>query len=170
MNTNQAAYWIALGVLALGLNSEYRHGRFETLHRAAERVDAVICQASTRAEETLASALGITGRRAIPTDRLFMAADRAEMARTQAEMLREQARARAEMIREQVRDEIRVQAEIRRAEIEQIRGRTRSELRLAGTGSGRVAVFCPKTGERIMVSAQPGNDESGDVEILSTFQ
>jgi len=26
MDTNKAAYWIALGVLALGLNNEYRQG------------------------------------------------------------------------------------------------------------------------------------------------
>ena len=37
MNTNKAAYWIALGVLALGLNSEYQHGRFVALHRVAGR-------------------------------------------------------------------------------------------------------------------------------------
>jgi hypothetical protein len=43
MNTNKAAYWIAVGVLALGLNSEYRHGNFAALHRVAERADSAFC-------------------------------------------------------------------------------------------------------------------------------
>jgi len=33
MDANKAGYWIAVGVLALGLNSEYRHGNFVALHR-----------------------------------------------------------------------------------------------------------------------------------------
>ena len=39
MDANKAAYWIALGVLALGLNSEYRRGNFEPLHRVASRAE-----------------------------------------------------------------------------------------------------------------------------------
>lgn len=176
MNPNKAAYWIALGVLALGLNSEYQHGRFVTLHRVAERADSVLCQIATRAEQTLAVATGMTSRHHIASDDLFAAADEGEIARAQSEMLRDQAREQAELVREQVRDEIRnqadvlrAQADIRRAEIEQFRSRMSSEFRLARTGNRRVAVVCPKTGERITVSEQPG-DDSDDVEVVSTFQ
>ena len=92
MNTNKAAYWIALGVLALGLNSEYRHGNFVALHRVADRAGAVLCRMATRAEQTLAVATVLTSRRGFPVDNLLASADRAEMARAQGELLRDQAR------------------------------------------------------------------------------
>jgi hypothetical protein len=58
MDTNKAAYWVALGVLALGLNSEYQHGNFAALHQVAERTSSTLCRISTRAAQTL-TALGI---------------------------------------------------------------------------------------------------------------
>ena len=119
MNTNNAAYWIALGVLALGLNSEYQHGRFVALHRVAERAGFELCRMATRAEQSLAVATGLMSRRGLPVDNLLASADRAEM---------------------------------RRAEIEQMRWRTRSQFGLARTADRRVTVVCPKTGARIAVS------------------
>jgi hypothetical protein len=56
MDTNKAAYWIALGVLALGLNSEYRHGSFVALHRVSEYAGSALCRMATRAEQTVAVA------------------------------------------------------------------------------------------------------------------
>jgi hypothetical protein len=176
MNTNSAAYWIAVGVLALGLNSEYQHGRFATLHRVAGRAGSVLCQLSVRAEQSLAVATGLTDRRANLRDSVLVAADQAEMAREQAQMVREEARAQAEMVREQVREQIlaqrdalRAQAEMRRAEVEQLRFRVRSDLRLANANSRRVAVLCPKTGARVMVSDDMQLDEnSPDVEVVDT--
>ncbi len=159
MDTNKAAYWIALGVLALGLNSEYQSGRFVALHRVADRAGAELCRLSTRAEESVLLATGVTSRRAMLADNVLAVADRGEMAREQAGMIREQARAQAELVREQVRNEIlaprevlRAQAGMRRAEIEQLRLQTRSEFRLARTADRRVVV-CPKTGARIVVDA-----------------
>ena len=149
MDTNKAAYWIALGVLALGLNSEYRKGNFVALHRVADRAGAEMCRLSTRAEEAVLLAASVTTRRAIVPDNVLAAADRGEMAREQADMIREQARA---------------QAEIQRAEIEQLRSRTRSEFRLARTAARRVVV-CPKTGTRVVVNAGAEfPDVSPDVE------
>jgi len=37
MHSTKAWYWVAAGVLALGLNSEYQHGRLQWAHRAVER-------------------------------------------------------------------------------------------------------------------------------------
>ena len=79
MNTNKAAYWIALGVLALGLNSEYQQGRFETLHRIAGQADSALWQISMRAKGTLALAKILMGREDFPTDNLLASADRAGM-------------------------------------------------------------------------------------------
>jgi hypothetical protein len=174
MNTDKAAYWIALGVLALGLNSENQHGHFGALHQAADRAGSVLCRVSARAAETLAFAIGRTDEGAVLPDDAVAAVDRAEMTRDQAETIREQARAQAEMVREQVRNEIvaqrdvlRAQAEMRRAEIEHRWG-MRSEFKLARTGDHRVAMICPKTGARVMVS-ESDIDGSPDVVVSDTF-
>ena len=177
MNTNKAAYWIALGVLALGLNSEYRHGSFVTLHRAVDRADSVLCRIATRAEETLAVARVRARHEDFPADGLFAATDRAELARVQAELLREQARDRAALLRDRVRDQIRAQAdvmraraEIQRAEIDQMRSRTRSEFRFASVSDRGVTVICPKTRARILVNADPESDESSpNIEVDDNF-
>jgi hypothetical protein len=176
MITNTAAYWIAVGVLALGLNSEYQHGRFVTLHRVADRASSVWCQLSVRAEESLAVTTGLTNRRASLRESVLVAADQAEMAQEQAQMIREEARAQAELVPEQVREQIlaqrdvlRAQAQMRRAEIEQLRWRVRSDLRLTNANSRRVAVLCPKMGARVMVSeGMQVVEDSPDVEVVDT--
>lgn len=49
MASSKAYYWLALAVLALGLNSEYHRGRLEPLHNLVSRsgmvVDCVVLQA-----------------------------------------------------------------------------------------------------------------------------
>jgi len=165
MDTNKAAYWIALGVLALGLNSEYQHGRFVALHRVADHAGAELCRLSTRAEEAVLLATGVTSRRGVLPDDVLAVADQGEMAREQADMIREQVR--NEMLAR--REVLRARAEMQRAEIEQIRLRTRSEFRLARTAARRVVV-CPKTGARVVVD--PGAefpDVSPDVEVEENF-
>src|SRR5256885_13155256 len=59
---NKALYWIALGVFALGLNSEYQQGNLSLIHRVADHTGAVICKIATRAKQTLAVARVLTGR------------------------------------------------------------------------------------------------------------
>jgi len=156
MNTNKAAYWIALGVFALALNSEYRHGNFVPLHRVSEYASSALCRMATRAEQTLAAARFLTGRQESAADDLLAADSRAEMARVQSELLRDQARDEAELLRDGVQaqaDVIRAQVETQLAEAEQIRLRMRSQFRLARTVNRRVTVVCPKTGVRIAVNA-----------------
>ena len=158
MDTNKAAYWIALGVLALGLNSEYQRGSFAGLHRVSEYASSTFCRMVAHAEQTLAVARVLTSRERFPVDGLLAATDGAEMAQAQEELLREQARDEAELLRDRLREEvqaqadvIRAQAETRRAEVEQIR--LRSQFRIARTVDRRVTVICPKTGTRIAVNA-----------------
>ncbi len=166
MDTNKAAYWIALGVLVLGLNSEYQHGRFVALHRVVERADSALCRITARAEQTLAFARAQKGREGVPVDDLVAEADVAEMTRAEGELLREQARDEAELLRDTVReqvsgeiraqaDAIRAQAEMRRAEVEQIKFGVRRQFRMARTVNRRVTAVCPTTGARIAVSAGP---------------
>ena len=158
MDTNKAAYWIALGVLALGLNSEYQHGSFVGLHRVAEHASSTFCRMVAHAEQTLAVARVLTSREPFPVDGLLAGTGGDETARDQEELLRDQARDEAELLRDRLREEvqaqadvIRAQAETRRAEIEQIR--MRSQFRIARTVDRRVTVICPKTGTRIAVNA-----------------
>jgi DNA-binding PucR family transcriptional regulator len=177
MDTNKAAYWIAVGVLALGLNSEYRYGGFVAVHRVAERAGSVLCRISTRAEQSLAVALGMTNRENLRAGDLLAADEGTEMARAEAEVAREQARARADMMRERVRDEIRAQAdvireqaEMERAQIEQMRWRTASQVGLARTANRRVMVVCPKTGTRITLRRGAELDDiAPDVETDDNF-
>jgi hypothetical protein len=156
MNTNKAAYWIAVGVFALALNSEYRHGSFVPLHRVSEYASSTLCRLATRAEQTLAVARFLTGRQEFAADDLLAANSGAEMARVQSELLRDQARDEAELLRDGVQaqaDVIRAQVETQFAEAEQIRVRMRSQFRLARAVNRRVTVVCPKTGARIVVGA-----------------
>src|SRR5437660_3738493 len=83
MDTNKAAYWIALGVFALALNGEYRHGSFVPLHRVSEFAASALCRMAAHAEQTLAVARVVRGRQEFPADNLLSANSRAEMARAQ---------------------------------------------------------------------------------------
>lgn len=159
MDANRAAYWIALGVFALALNSEYRHGSFAPLHRVSEFAGSALCRMAARAEQNLAVARVLTSREPFPVDELPVAADGAEMARAQGELLRDQARDEAELLRDRLREEVqahadvvRAEVEAQRAEIEQTRIRMRSQFRLARAVNRRVMVVCPKTGVRIAVN------------------
>jgi hypothetical protein len=178
MNTEKAAYWIALGVLALGVNSEYRQGNFVALHRVAERAGSVLCRAATRAEQTLAVARLLTSRDGLRADTRLASADTREMAWDRAELVREQALEQAELLRDRVRDEMvaradvmRTRAEVRRAEMEQIRLRARSQYRLTRTVNPRVSADCPEIGVRVVVNdgAEPA-DASMDVEVDDNLQ
>jgi len=188
MNTNKAAYWIILGVLALGLNSEYRHGNFVTLHHAAARAHSAFCSASTRVEQTLADAGLLTHRRFAAHD-LLASKEGTNMARVQSELFREQlqddsellqerVRARiVENVREKVRDAMRaqadvmhIQAKIQRAEIEQIRLRARSDSKLVRTADRRVLVICPKPGAPISVNPGAKSTEtSAGIDLEENF-
>ena len=152
MDANKAAYWIALGVLALGLNSQYRQGNFPALHRASDRAGSVLCKISSSAERTLAAASVLMREQRPTRDNLLLASDGAEMARDQAELFRN-------ALREQVRGEIQARAdviraagEMRRAQIEQIRSRNRLAFQFAGTSGHGMTVVCPKTGVGIIVN------------------
>jgi hypothetical protein len=169
MDVNKAGYWIALGVFALALSSEYRQGNFVTLHQVASRAESVLCRISTRAEQTLAFARVLTHGDKSAVNDLLASTDADEMARAQRQLFREQARGKTEFLRDQIREQIRARAEViraqaetERAEIEQLRLRTRSQFRVARMITRPVMVTCPKTGARIAVHGRP---ESPDTEV-----
>jgi hypothetical protein len=161
MNTNKAAYWIAVGALALGLNSEYRRGNFVPLHRIADRAGSAMCRITSRAEKTLAIAKFLAGPEVGLPETLVASAGEVDTARSRVHMLRQHSREEAAVLREemrdQVRDEIRARAEVNRARAEmqraemEIQLRTRSQVSFANINlrDRDVTVFCPTTAMRI---------------------
>lgn len=170
MDANKAGYWIAVGVLALGLNSEYRHGNFVALHKVVDQAGSVACRITARAEETLAVATGRMSGGEYAVDNLLASADASVALRDRSEISRERAQDEADFVREQVRAQtemIRARAEMRRAAIEQMRSLSR--IRVA-SGPGSVKVVCPKLGTRIVVnSGFDLRDVSTDVDISENF-
>lgn len=170
MDANKAGYWIAVGVLALGLNSEYRQGNFVALHKVAERAGSVACRIAARAEETLAMATGRTIGDESAVDNLLASTDAATVLRDRSEILRERAQDEADFVREQVlaqTEMIRARAELRRAAIERMRSLSR--VRIA-SGPRSVSVVCPKPGRRIVVNGGLDlRDVSTDVDISENF-
>jgi hypothetical protein len=171
MNTNKAVYFIALGVLALGLRSEYRQGNFVAAHRVVERTGSLLCQLSTRAELALVSAKLATRGEERAAISVVAPSDTADLVRDQGELVREQVREQAEMIRDRVREQvlaqrelIRAQAEIRRAAEDQMR--LRSQMGLVSVVNGRMKVDCPKTTTRVVIGNVTDLDDiSPDVEV-----
>ena len=168
MDANKAAYWIALGVLALGLNSEYRQGNFVTLHKVAEQAGSVACRITARAEKTLALAMGRVDRGGRTADSLLASAEATAVLRDRSEILRERAQDEADFVRERVlaqAEMMRSRAEMRRAAIEQMRSRL-----VVVSGPQRVKVVCPKLGTRVVVNTGVDlSDAAADVDISENF-
>jgi hypothetical protein len=170
MDANKAGYWIALGVLVLGLNSEYRHGNFVTLHRVAERAGTVAHRVATRAEATMAAAAGHLSGGESAVDNLLASTDATAALRDRGEILRERAQDEAEFVREQVlaqAETMRARAEMRRGAIERMRSLSR--IRVV-SGPRRVDLACPKLGTRIVINSAPDlRDASADVDVSENF-
>jgi hypothetical protein len=156
---NKALYWIALGVFALGLTSEYQQGNLPLAHRVADRAGAVLCQIATRAEQTLAVARVLTGRPApeFRVDDQLLARQQAEVERVLAEHQADLDRAmdlrQADLDRLQQRLD-RVHVVLDRAQLAKVRVFERSRIKLSNATSRRIVV-CPQTGTRVSVDAEP---------------
>lgn len=179
MNTNHAAYWVAVGALALGLSSDYQRGNFVTLHQVAKRAGSAVCQVASSAKETLALAKILTSRGDELASESVAAVNEARVAQAQGEMLAERARDEAQSLRDrsrgQLRDEIRARAAIIRARAEmaraqeEVRLRTRAQLRLVDVGNRGVMVVCPKTGTRLDWSRAEDGPVGPEIEVGDTF-
>ena len=62
MRTDKAWYWLAAGVLALGLNGAYQDGQLGWAHVLADRAAAVVDRASLRGQHFVATAEILLGR------------------------------------------------------------------------------------------------------------
>ena len=167
MNT-KALYWIALGVFALGLNSEYQKGNLPLAHRVADRAQAVFCQVATRAEQTWALAQVLTGHQDLPLDDQFLARQQEEidrlmaerqadveqvMSEHQADLDRAMDLRRADLDRVQQKLD-RMHIVLNRVQVEKLRKLERVRFNLSDATARRIVV-CPQTGVRVAVADQP---------------
>jgi|SRR5882672_1332609 len=161
---NKALYWIALGVFALGLNSEYQKGNLAFAHGIADRAEAVFCRVATRAEQTLAVARVLTGRQEFTVDDQFLARQQAEVDRVLAEHQADLDRAMdlRQVDLDRVQQKLdRMHVVLDRVQVEKLRKLERVRFKLADATSRRI-VICPQTGTRVMVDAEP---EIADVDV-----
>lgn len=140
MDTNKVIYFVAVGVLALGLQSQYQQGSFSALHRAADQADCWASRLALDTEKTLVASSGSSRLlrassmgRSFATEQMLASTRAAEMARMQAEMMSEQARNQAECVRETIREQVRAQAEVRRAVVQMQQDLQRSQIRIVRT-------------------------------------
>jgi multidrug efflux pump subunit AcrA (membrane-fusion protein) len=166
MNSDKIVYWVALGVFVLGISHEYREGKFPAAHRVVSNAETTLCRLATRAEQTMAMAkLIVNPPAAVANHGVFVATS--DFGAEQVEMLRDQARDQAELVREQVQAQaeiLRARAELRRAEIEQMRRTTESQFHFSHAADRHVMLICPKTGARVAVKVNPP-----DVEVSDNF-
>lgn len=166
---SKALYWIALGVFALGLNSEYRKGNLPLAHRVAGHAGSVLCQIAARAEQTLAMARVLTGR-SVPefrVDEEFLERQQAEvervMAEHQAELDRVSARRQADLDRVQQRLD-RMHIVLDRVQVQKLRKLEQVRFRLSDASSRRIVV-CPETGA--LVSSDTDAPDLSDLDADS---
>jgi len=158
MNTQKLAYWLALAVFGLAFRSEYRHGSFPALHRAADRASFTVARLTRCAEHTVAMAKLFTVQPAQATDDLLAAADARELAENQAEMLREQVQNAIELRRDQTHaraDMIQALVDVRRAQFKKARSQMASHFVISNAANRRLIVVrsnsCGKTSSRVAV-------------------
>jgi hypothetical protein len=183
MNNQKAAYWLALAVFGLVLHSEYRHGSFPAVHRAADRASFMMCRVAAHAERAIALAKRLTVRPAPGTDDLPATAEAKELAAAQADMVREHvqnsielhrdlALERAELLGDQTRtraEMIRALAELRRAQFDEARSQMRSQILIGDAANRRLIAVrpydCKKTATRVaIIAAHVSSDGDTDSE------
>jgi len=180
MNTDKTMYWVALGVLALGLHSEYRNGRFSAIHRVAGQAESTLCRLVTRAEQTLATARILTASvpQEVRVDDDLVARQQAQverdMAEHQADLERDLADRQAHLdramaLRQANLDGLqqkldRMHVALDRAQVQRARALERVQFQMSNAVNRRMVVVCPKTGARISVNAGPA-----DLEVSDTF-
>lgn len=146
---NKAWYWLAAGVLALGLNGYYQDGGLGPLHKLAERTTIAVANAraqfsevATLAEVALAAHAQARYERPAPavvavTPEVIPAEAQAQLAQLQGRLeAMQSAGVQAQMARSQ---EVMVRRELQRAQVELRNGRL-----AVLTDQGQVRVALPR--------------------------
>lgn len=160
MNTQKAAYWIALAVFGLALHSEYQHGAFPFLRRDADHAGTTLCRLVRHAEQGLAMARLLAARPATNADDFFSYGDARELAEAQSQLFQEQAHDQAELLLDQGRAQVamvRSQINMQRSQLDRIRQCVRSQIRVSANANRRVIMIgpdaCDETGARVAITS-----------------
>jgi hypothetical protein len=178
MNTDKTMYWVALGVLALGLHSEYGNGRFSAIHHVAGQAESTLCRLVTRAEQTLATAriLVASVPQEVRVDDDLVARQQAQVERVMAEHQADLDRVfadrqahldRAMAMRQANLDCLQQKLDgmhvaLDRAQVQRARALERTQFQLSNAVNRRMIVACPRTGAKISVNAGPADLEVSD--------
>lgn len=172
MNTQKAAYWLALAIFGFALHSEYQRGAFPLLRRAADCACTRACRMVAHARQFVAVAKVLIDDPWLRPGDLpakvevsnwadasdWAAGNWMENRRHARSELRQQARDRAEIARQQVRAQLRImrsQLEIERAQGQQ--ARLCEQARIAvNQANQRIVVMCPKSGLTLTVDNRSG--------------
>lgn len=178
MNTNKLAYFIALGVLAFGLTSEYQKGNFPAIHRVVGVAENSLCRLATRAEQSLAVARILTGRQhqEFRVDDEFIARQQAQVERVMADHQADIDRAmdlrQADLDRVQQKLD-RMHFVLDRAQLQKVRVLEGTRFKLSNAANRRMIVVCPQTGRKITVHAGPDfssvDADLSDIEVGDSF-
>lgn len=163
---SKALYWMALGVFALGLNSEYHKGNLPLAHRVADHAGAAFCRVAAKAEQTWALAQVLTGHQGFSVGDQFLSKQQAEveqaMADRQADLDRVLAEHQAGLDRamdlrqadldrfQQKLDQMHMVLD--RVQVQKLQKLELVRFKLRNAASRRIEV-CPQTGVRVMVDA-----------------
>lgn len=145
MASKKAWYWLAAGVLALGLNSEYQSGKFQCIHHYVDQGLTVADAYARCAGRYLAQAHVLMSlMHAKPAQmtleddetnaRNVISHEQVEFALAQAEMARREIEQRRPEIEKAMRE-----LQCRRTELEMAQ-------RIAADSAGHNVVFCPRRG------------------------
>lgn len=102
MRSNQAWYWLAAGVLALGLNGAYQDGQFAFVHRLTDRASEMIARTSERGQQFVAMAELMFGRGTADVDRAQAAIERVQSKVVCERMAKAQRQIAMARVREQI--------------------------------------------------------------------
>jgi len=143
MASTKAWYWMAAGVLALGMNSEYQHGGLQWAHRAVDRGREFAACVETSSHRYLAMAKLMFGNDPTPEVPTELAMARVQEQMDVVQQKLEQKRIQIEnvdRINEQIEPTmIRAQAAMERAQVRIDMAQMKAEMK-----ANRVAYLCPR--------------------------
>jgi len=142
MTADRAWYWVATGVLALGLTNAYQDGQFDWVHQFSERSAAV------------AAGYVEKGSRLVEAADVVLGHDSPLLNRTQAYLLRMQARLDCNRIEHAQKELARAEQRLPAAQLES--AQTQLERLQSRIEAGRVIdQFCPRSRHFAVVPATP---------------
>jgi len=165
MNAEKLAYWSAVAVFALVLHSSYQRGAFPAVHQAAARAGSKLCRATAKAEQSYLLAKAFVTHDAFSTNDDFVNTyldneELSDLMQSQSDFVRAEAQDKVGLFR----DQLRAQAEVRRAELQrrrdqmqQFRDMARVQIRSGQFATRRVMIVGPGScrHSRLQISTAP---------------